>query len=233
MELNMFKQGAISEWMDLVCDERLLFAISDIDRFASKYGILPHPRYVFNMFRMIRPSDVKVVIVGQSPYPGVCPVTHVAYASGVAFLPAFGCVTVPATLRNIILEVSRDICKKPTKSSADILLDWIEQGVMLLNSSLTLGIDCPGYLKDHSMLWEEPMRNVLSVISESYDPVFLLVGKESWKFESSIQKSTDVIKVSHPVARKETSTPWMGSGVFSRISDALIEKEVMPVKWLR
>lgn len=227
----LFKHGAISEWMELVCDERLLLAIDDVDRFAKKYEILPHPRNVFNMFRMIRPSEVKVVVVGLSPYPGCCPLTHIAYAFGTAFLPAPGCITVPATLRNIIAEASRDLCKKPTKSSSETLLDWIEQGVMLLNASLTLGVNCPRYLEDHSMLWEETMRNILSVISRLHDPVFMLVGKESWKFESCICDSDRTIKVSHPVARKETSTPWMGSGVFSRISDMLIEREKMPIRW--
>ena len=218
--------------MDLICDERMLLALNDVDRFAKRYGILPHPKNVFNMFRMIRPSEVKVVIVGQSPYPGRCPLTHIAYAFGTAFLPSPGCVTVPATLRNVITEVSRDMCKKPTKSSSETLLDWIEQGVMLLNASMTLGTDCPSYLEDHSLLWEEPMRNVLSIISRMCDPVFVFVGKESWKFENCILHSERTVKVSHPVARKETSTPWMGSGVFSRVSDMLIEQEKMPIRWL-
>ena len=235
---RLFKPGAITEWMDLLCDERLLFAIDDVDRFCScpehevrKYGLLPNPKNVFNVFRMIGPSDVKVVIVGQSPYPGSCPVTGVAYAFGPAFLPAPGCVTVPATLRNIISEASRDFGKKPKVSASETLLDWIGQGVLLLNASLTLGTNCPGYLEDHSLLWEEVMRNILYTISKLYNPVFVLVGKEAWKFEDSIAEE-GVLKVSHPVARKETSTPWMGSGVFSRVSNMLILKGMMPIRWI-
>ncbi len=183
------------------------------------------------MFRMLPPDQVRVVFVGQSPYPGYCPVSKVPYAYGPAFFPSPGCVTTPATLRNIIQEASRDLSKPVTRSPSETLLDWIDQGVMLLNASLTLGVDCPAYLEDHSVLWEEPMHEILTAIAEKLDPIFVLVGKDAWKFESSISASC-CIKVSHPVARKETSTPWSGSCVFSRVSLAMIEKGMVPIRWL-
>lgn len=216
--------------------ERLDIALSDLEVFGEKYGILPNLEEAFDMFRMITPVSVRVVIVAQSPYPGVCPATGIPYACGPAFLPSRGCATTPATLRNVASEVYRDFPNKARKPPQDMLLDWIDQGVMLLNSSLTLGTGCPKYLEDHSVLWKEIMQEIVCTISKHLDPVFVLVGKDAWELESSVSRphflgSTRVIKVSHPVARKETPTPWLGSGVFSRVSDMMIEREEMPITW--
>lgn len=200
-----------------------------ITNFADRYTIIPGKKDIFNMFRMLSPSKVRVVIVAQSPYPGCCPATQVPYACGPALLPAAGCATTPATLRNVMLEVCRDMSRSASRTPRDTLLSWVEQGVMLLNSSLTLGKDCPKYLEDHSIVWEEVIRDILSVISEQADPIFVLIGKDAWKFETSISR---VLKVSHPVARKETSTPWIGSGVFSAVSSMMIENGDVPVKWI-
>lgn len=221
-----WRSNALSRW-SVLNDERIQIALQDLERFREKYGILPEKKDVFNMFRMIYPEDVKVVFVGQSPYPGACPVTRMSYAYGPAFLPAPGCKTTPATLKNIMSEMCRDTGhNRITKPPRDILFNWIDQGVMLLNASLTLG-RCPSYLQDHSILWEEPMYDILTSIADLTDPVFVLVGKDAWKFNVSSR----TIKVSHPVARKDTDTPWYGSSVFSQISKLLVEKDQMPIKW--
>lgn len=222
-----FRHGAITEWRKLVLEsDRMLQVLEVLDSF--KYTLVPNKDDIFNMFRMLPPDEVRVVIVAQSPYPGSCPATQVPYACGPALLPSPGCATTPATLKHVMSEVCRDMSKSASNTPTHTLLGWIAQGVMLLNSSLTLGKNCPGYLEDHSVVWEEVMRDILYVISEQTDPVFVLVGKDAWKFETSV---SNVIKVSHPVARKETSTPWSGSGVFSAVSNMMIDKGDVPIKW--
>ena len=229
---HIFKPGAISKWIDIIdYSDRLHLAIKDVNEFSNKYDILPRPCNVFNMFRMIYPCDVKVVIVAQSPYPDSCPCTKIEYAFGPAFLPSPGCVTTPLILKNIILEASRDMCKKSDKLPNEIVMDWIEQGVMMLNASLTIGKNCPEYLEDHSIVWEEIMIRILNKISALYDPVFLLVGTKAWKFENSIDAK--IIKILDPSPSLQKHNPWMGSGVFSKISNILIEKEVMPIIWIK
>jgi uracil DNA glycosylase len=231
-----FRRGAITGWKKLVPvldSERLGIALSDLEVFREKFNVLPRLEDAFNMFRMIMPQDVRVVIIAQSPYPGSCPATKIPYACGPAFLPSPGCETTPATLRNVVSEVYRSYPNKARKLPKVMLLDWIDQGVMLLNSSLTLGTGCPKYLEDHSVLWKEIMQDIVCTISEHLDPIFVLVGRDAWELGSSVlQKSTErMIKVSHPVARKETSTPWLGSGVFSRVSDMMVERGEMPIRW--
>lgn len=207
-------------------------AFGDLYSFEQQFGVLPRLKNVLDMFRMIMPGDVRVVIVAQSPYPGRCPKTGVPYACGPAFLPSRHCTTVPATLANVISEVCRDFSRSPTKSPQDMLLDWVDQGVMLLNSSLTLGVGCPKYLEDHTILWHEIMQDVVHAICTKVDPVFVLVGRDAYKLENHLLPKTRVIKVSHPVARKETSTPWYGSNVFSRVSQMMVEREEKPIRWL-
>ena len=216
-------------------------ALGDLYGFEQRYGVLPKLGKVFDMFRMIMPYDVKVVIIAQSPYPGSCPSTGITYACGPAFLPSRGCATTPMTLRNIILEICRDFSANKTKQPQEMLLDWIDQGVMLLNSSLTLGTNCPKYLEDHTILWQEIMQDLVYTICKKVDPVFVFVGKDAWKLENSVSHpvggaqgkgSTRVIKVSHPVARKETPSAWYGSSVFSRVSKMMVERDEMPIKWM-
>jgi uracil-DNA glycosylase len=233
-----FRRGAINEWRRLVLEsDRMSLVLNDVNKFADRYTVIPHKNDIFNMFRMLYPYEVRVVIVAQSPYPGSCPNTQVPYACGPALLPAFGCTTTPVTLRKVVAEACRDLCKTTTKSPRDLVLYWISQGVMLLNASLTLGKDCPKYLEDHSVTWEEVMHDIVSTISTTTNPVFLLVGKDAWKFENSIQANS-AIKVSHPAARMDTVRThdalgsWMGSGVFSKISQAMIEKGEVPIKWI-
>jgi uracil-DNA glycosylase len=208
----------------------MLQVLDTITNFSNKYRVIPDRNDIFNMFRMLPPSRVRVVMVAQSPYPGRCPATQVPYACGPALLPAAGCATTPATLKNVMSEVYRDMRKTPSKSPRDTLLSWVEQGVLFLNSSLTLGRDCPRYLEDHSVVWEEVMRMILSAILEHTNPIFVLIGKDAWKLETSVSTGR-VIKVSHPVARSETSTPWAGSGVFSAVSHMMVENGDLPVKW--
>lgn len=241
-----FKKGAITKWKKLVPvleSERMFVLLKDIDRFANEYTLLPQTKDIFNMFRMIFPEEVKVVFVGQSPYSGYCPATETPYACGLAFLPAPGCVTTPATLRNIVSEVCRDMGKQTNIAPKDMLLNWISQGTMMLNSTMTLGKNCPSYLEDHSVAWEEVMREILLTISDKLDPIFVLVGSNAWKYEDScgaIFGTKKVLKVSHPAAqqarapsaRVATTAPWMKSCVFSNISKMLIDKDVMPIRWL-
>lgn len=221
------------KFSSILGSDRMYVALGDLEDFGTKYRVLPRLENALDMFRMVMPDDVRVVIIAQSPYPGSCPMTGIPYACGPAFLPAMGCATTPATLRNVLSEVYRDFShKKAGEPPCSILLNWINQGVMLLNSSLTLGTGCPKYLEDHSILWQEIMQDLVCTICQKLDPVFVFVGKDAWKFESSLLPDTRSIKVSHPVARRETSTPWFGSCVFSHVSNMMIERGDMPIRWV-
>lgn len=202
--------SAIVCWRKLVLEnDRMLQILIDLDIFAKKYTVVPSQCKIFEAFRTLRPCEVKVVMVAHEPYQGYCPSTGLPYACGLAFMPGQGCTTTPATLKNVVSELCRDLSKKITKSPRDMLFDWIRQGVLLLNSSLTLGKGCPQYLEDHSVMWEEVMCDILIKIYHVCNPVFVLIGKHSWEFEMSIP-SCRVIKVSHPLASNNTAAQQYG-----------------------
>lgn len=223
--------GAMRKWKEFGLEsDRMAIVLQDIILFQKQYEICPTSKDIFNIFRMIYPDDVRVVIIGQSPYPNKCTITNVSYACGPAFLPHPKCVTTPVTLRSIIAEVQRDMSTQLTQTPHELLLSWIQQGVLLLNASLTCGINCPEYLMDHSISWIEVMTDIITLISKIINPIFLLVGQQAWKFESCIL--SPYIKVSHPVSRVETSTPWNNSSVFSQISNMMLERGEVPIKWI-
>ena len=85
------------------------------------------------------------------------------------------------------------------------------------------------------------MQQILTAVSDECRKldapcVFVLIGKEAWKFEACLDAEQSscirVLTVSHPVARKETVTPWMGSCIFSRVSNMMIDMGMVPVKWV-
>lgn len=225
----------IKEW-DLLFFEfkdRFDIILDVIILFKKKYKVLPKLCNVFKMFRMIHPNNVRVVMIGQSPYPSVCRVTGIPYAYGPAFLPNPMCATTPLTLQHIGIELCRDLkINKIPKNISTLINNWIKQGVMLLNASMTLGVNCPTYLENHYVLWEELMRKIIFKLSTelAHSPIFVLIGKEAWKFQDCI--STHVIKVSHPVSRGKASIPWIGSGIFTKINKILIEKNEKPIMWI-
>lgn len=210
-----FEKGAFAEWKKLWLDtERMRFLLSDLESFEQHYNILPSSHHVFNMFRMISPRNVKVVIIGDSPYSGKCNITNVSYACGPAFLPHPACVSTPNTLRQIMLELSNDLSTEITQSPYEIILSWIKQGVLLLNSSLTVGVNCPQHLVDHSLLWNEVLVDLVQQVSGTFDPVFLLIGKASWKYESFI------------------TSPCIKAWEFTHVSMIMKNRDQIPIAWL-
>ena len=229
----------LSEW-DVIFPELekpLEEIYNNVKKFSKTYSMLPRPCQILKMFEMIRPCEVRVVFLGESPYPGVCPATGVPYACGPAFLPDSRCKTTPLTLQQIGKELCRDmqVVKLPMPLTS-LLLHWISQGVMLLNVSLTIGVGptCPRYLEDHSVLWENIMHKIIHRLSNdlSRNLVFVLIGQSAWKFEEDISCNCTVIKTSHPVARNATLLPFLGSGVFSAVSRALYNMGETSVSWL-
>lgn len=243
----------LSEWDAIFPElEKPLEEIcQNVKEFNKKFCVLPRPCQIFKMFEMIHPYEVRVVFIGQSPYPGVCPATGVHYACGPAFLPDSRCKTTPVTLQQIGMELCRDmqVAKLPMPLPS-LLLHWISQGVMLLNACLTIGVgsssrnrslrfpnvktDCPKYLEDHSVLWEDIMHKIVHRLSNDFSRnlVFVLIGQSAWKFEKDISGTGKVIKTSHPAAKSVTAFPFVGSGVFSAVSRALGDMGETPVSWL-
>lgn len=191
--------------------------------------IHPSPNAIMRMFRIMRPGDVRVLIVSQEPYSSLCPITRKELAYGIAFYMNPGSHTVSATLKSIMRELMRCYPSNKTIEPNDMLCKWMSQGVFLANRSLTVASGLPPteqHMCDHSVIWEWFSREFIRYMSSKYPTVlFVFMGSKAWDLETSITSNSLRIKTPHPVSRGDE---FIGCNVFTRIN----QKIDPPIQWL-
>lgn len=153
--------------------------------------LLPKEELTFKTFELTAPQDVRVVILGQSPYPDVKKATGLAFSVPEEFV-------MPKTLSNIFKELSREY-GYPMPQSGN-LEPWAQQGVLLLNRVLTTE---QGISNAHKLLfgWEDLTNLVLRRLSMRIDSiVFMLWGKDAQSCEPYIHNRQRhlILKAPHP-----------------------------------
>ena len=181
-----------------------------------------YPKYsdVFNAFRFTDYDDVKVVILGQDPYHGE------GEAHGLSF-SVHDDVRRPPSLNNILKELYNDV---GVVRSGNELTDWAKQGVLLLNSVLTVVKDTP--LSHKGKGWEIFTDNVIRYLNDREKPiVFILWGSYARsKKELITNKNHFIIESAHP-SPLSASRGFFGSRPFSR-TNAFLEKNGIPkINW--
>ena len=166
-----------------------------IEKLNSEYEnevCYPSKERIFNAFNLCPFNNVKVVILGQDPYRG-------NHAMGLSFSVPDG-VKLPPSLRKIYKEIEEDFCKSMPESSGN-LTHWAEQGVLLLNTTLTVRAGAANSHKD--LGWQEFTDAVIKALSEHHEHiVFMLWGG----FARSKKRLIDInrhciIESYHPAAR--------------------------------
>ncbi|KAF3362563.1 Uracil-DNA glycosylase [Chlamydiales bacterium STE3] len=202
-----------------------LKAFVESERAALPNAIYPPKDLVFNAFWKTPFDKVKVVIVGQDPYHGP------GQAHGLSFSVPEN-VPAPPSLQNIFKEIQADL-HKPS-SSKGCLLSWAEQGVLLLNTLLTVRRGAP--LSHQKKGWEQFTDAVLRQLADSENPiVFVLWGRSAQeKYANALKshKSTPhlVLKAAHP-SPFSAHNGFFGCKHFSKINDFLIQHEKKPIQW--
>lgn len=193
-------------------------------KLAAEYRthtVYPDMYDIFNAFRFTSYRDMKVVILGQDPYH------NEGQAHGLSFSVRPG-VAIPASLVNIYRELSDDLGIPP--ASTGCLENWARQGVLLLNSVLTVRAHQAG---SHRPLgWERFTDRVIEIANDKPTPVaFVLWGSFA---QSKAGLITDpkhlIIKSAHP-SPLSASRGFFGSRPFSRVNDFLISTGQEPVDW--
>lgn len=182
--------------------------------------IYPKGNNIFNAFNLCPFHKLKVVILGQDPYHGP------NQAHGLAFSVPDGIAT-PPSLKNIFLELESDLNIKRRKTN---LSDWAEQGMLLLNTILTVEANKP---TSHANIgWEIFTDSVIKIISEKKNQIiFVLWGSHAQKKEILIDTSRHfVIKSAHP-SPLSANRGFLGSKPFSKINQILESINQKPIKW--
>ena len=188
----------------------------------SSQVIYPKGADIFNAFNHTPFDQVKVVILGQDPYHGD------GQAHGLSFSVKKG-VAVPPSLKNIYKELETDIDGFKTPGHGN-LSQWSEEGVLLLNATLTVRAHQPGSHQGKG--WEAFTDQAISQLSQRKSGlVFLLWGKFAQNKSLLIdeQKHT-VIKSAHP-SPFSAYNGFFGSRPFSRANAALAAQGLKPVNW--
>ena len=179
-----------------------------------------YPEYqnIFNALRYTDYDEVKVVILGQDPYHGE------GEAHGLSFSVLDG-VKRPPSLVNILKELESDLGIKKTTNN---LSGWAKQGVLLLNSIMTVEKDKPLSHKDKG--WEVFTDNIIKKLNERKEPmIFVLWG--------SYARSKKEFITNHPVIENVHPSPlsanrgFMGSKPFSKINEFLIKNNYELIDW--
>lgn len=182
--------------------------------------VFPEYENIFNALRFTDYDEVKVVILGQDPYHGL------GEAHGLSFSVREG-VKMPPSLLNIFKELYSDIGIKRTKSD---LTDWAKEGVLLLNSIMTVVKDTP--LSHKNKGWEIFTDTVISKLNDREDPViFLLWGSFARsKKELITNKRHKIIESVHP-SPLSANRGFFESKPFSKINKYLKDMNKEEIKW--
>ncbi len=185
------------------------------------YNILPKEHLIFKAFELCPFNKVKVVILGQDPYPTK------GHANGLSFSVNDDVNPLPKSLKNIFKELAEDL-NKPERICGN-LNDWAKQGVLLLNTTLTVR---EGEVESHvNKGWEILTKSVISALHKKNNIVYILWGKKAQKMSHFINKNNNyIIYSSHP-SPLSSYRGFFGSKPFSKTNQYLLIKGKTPIIW--
>jgi len=213
-------------WKNLLKDYFSCSKFKELGVFIKKeYAtkeIYPSPKNIFNAFRLTNLDRVRVVIMGQDPYqnPG--------QAHGLSFSVPDG-IKLPPSLKNIYKEIESDLGISKDFSQGN-LESWAEQGVLLLNSVLTVEKNKPG---SHAKKgWEEFTDHVIKKISDEREHlVFLLWGNYAKNKGSHIDRDKHLVLESPHPSPFSAYSGFFGNKHFSQTNSYLKKDNKKPIDW--
>ena len=188
---------------------------------AAGKTIYPPMRQVFAALDATPLAQVKVVIIGQDPYPGA------NQAHGLSFSVAPG-IPAPRSLKNIFQELKLDLGIAPSRHGN--LLAWAQQGVLLLNAVLTVEANQINSHKGRG--WEQFTDAVIDLVNQSVPhAVFMLWGRQAQEKGARLDASRHLIlKAPHP-SPMSAHQGFFGCGHFRRANEYLLQHQLTAIDW--
>jgi len=197
---------------------------SERDRLEGKLEIYPDNANIFRCFKMTDYDDIRVVIIGQDPYHGKGQATGLAFGVNPKY-------KTPPSLKNIEKELISDV-ELTIKDKT--LEKWAKQGVLLINTSLSVVESKPG---SHIKYWQDFTQFIIDEINNLECVIFVAWGAHAYSRLKNIDRDKHHILVSsHPSplsCNKKFGEypPFLGSKPFSRINTILRESNKAEIKW--
>jgi len=214
IKLKLIERLRTSSWADKL---KGFLQSSDFDKVLAELYRLredgkrftPPLKQVFRAFEECPYDKLKVIIIGQDPYP------YINVADGLAFSCSMTDKVQPS-LRNMFEAIEKTVYQEfPTYQDPN-LTRWANQGVLLLNSALTCQVDKIG---SHYNVWKEFIAYTMDILNYTDSGlIFVLMGKQAQELESMIGEHHHIIKVSHPASAAYTKTTWDCSDMFNKIN---------------
>lgn len=187
----------------------------------KKHRVYPNMYDIYNALKLTPRKNVKAVILGQDPYhrPG--------QAHGLCFSVQRG-VPVPPSLQNMYKELAADIGMETPQSG--FLLPWAKEGVLMLNTTLTVREGAP--LSHKGKGWETLTDKVIALVNEKTSPVvFLLWGSHARAKKAAIDtKKHLVLEAAHP-SPLSAYNGFFGCRHFSKTNEFLTHHGIEPINW--
>jgi uracil-DNA glycosylase len=218
-------------WQKLLASEfekpYFLELMHQVEQEYATQNCFPRKEFIFNAFEKCQFQDLKVVIIGQDPYHGE--VNGKCEANGLCFSVDEG-IPIPPSLKNIFTEINSEFDRIFFPTSGN-LERWAKQGILLLNSGLTV---CKDQANSHKHLkWNVFTDAVIQKISEEKEHiVFLLWGGFAQKKGSKIDRSKHlVLESGHPSPLSANRGFWFGNQHFKDTNLYLKSNGIPEIEW--
>lgn len=172
----------------------------------------PPLKHVFKAFEECPEKDLKVVIIGQDPYPSINVADGIAFSCSLTGKPQ-------PSLKFIFQEIERTVYQDwPTYQDPD-LKRWANQGVLLINTALTCEIDKVG---SHYNIWNDFIMYLLDMLSLTKSGlIFILLGAKAQELEAVLGQNHYILKASHPASAAYNGGKWDCNDVFNKANEIL------------
>ena len=209
------------DWMSVINKKLLVDTLSVLESEYKYHHCCPGKMDIFKAFELVKYRELRVVFVGQDPYP------QKDVATGVLFGNKRNSSSISPSL-----EVIKEAVINPELPHGIINFDlslesWAKQGILMLNSALSVRMNEPS---SHELLWRPFVKDLLINISvQSPDTVFVLFGNVAKTFKPFL-KNVTILEEQHPAFYARTKTR-MPATVFTQVSDIMKKQYGEPIVW--
>lgn len=208
----------------------------EVNNLYKKQTVCPKKEDIFNAFKYCPYEKCRVVLLGQDPYHDFF--DNAPRAQGLSFANPSGTHfgTMSPSLKIMHGELENDL-KKLVVDFDPTLKNWAAQGVLLLNTALTVQ---KGNANSHKALWQPFTKRVIEFIDRELNPIWILLGKQAQTYKVYMTEIFEgagpfTVEAPHPAAEIYTGgkAGFIGSRIFSRTNDMLYMMDKKPIDWVK